>query len=182
MTITRPGPAEYSPYHIPYLRFVPEGTDPLVLLQRQPDDVRALLGSLTDQQALTRYAPGKWSIKEALVHLIDTERIFAYRALRIARGDQTPLPGFEQDDYVPNSGADARLLTDIWAEYEAVRTATLLLLNSLTESALARVGVVNGNVLSVRALIHVLAGHEAHHIQLFKEKYLACINTKKATD
>ncbi|MEZ0609212.1 DinB family protein [Fibrella sp. WM1] len=182
MTIARPDLTEYSAYHIPYLRFVPEGTDPLVLLQRQPADIRVLLGSLTDQQALVRYAPGKWSIKESLVHLIDTERIFTYRALRIARGDQTPLPGFEQDDYVPNSGADARLLTDIWAEYEAVRKATLLLIDSFTEQALVRLGVVNGKPLSVRALIHVLAGHEAHHIQLFSDKYLVYLNTKKATD
>ncbi len=168
-------PDQYNPYQIHYLSLVPEGIDPITLLRQQPDELTALLGTLTDQQALSRYAPDKWSIKESLVHLIDTERIFAYRALRIARGDQTPLPGFEQADYVPNTDADIRPLTDIWAEYTAVRTATLLLFTSFSESALTRGGIVNGNQLSVQALIRILAGHEAHHIRLFRERYMVAL-------
>ena len=172
MTISRPDAGEYSAYHTGYLRLIPEGADPLSMLEQQSREVEAILSSLTDQQALFRYGPGKWSLKESLVHLIDTERIFAYRALRIGRGDQTPLPGFEQDDYVPNSGADVRSIPDIRAEYTAVRTATLLLLSSFSESAWVRVGRVNEQALSVRAVVYILAGHEAHHLKLFREHYL----------
>ena len=172
MTISRPAAGEYSPFHTGYLRLIPDGADPLRMLEQQSREVAAILDSLTDQQALFRYEPGKWSLKESLVHMIDTERIFAYRALRIGRGDQTPLPGFEQDDYAPTSGADGRSIPDIRAEYMAVRTATLLLFGSFSESAWVRVGRVNDHPLSVRALVYILAGHEAHHLKLFREHYL----------
>ncbi|MBC8085249.1 MAG: DinB family protein, partial [Hymenobacter sp.] len=109
----RPAATEYNPFYAAYIRLVPEGTDPLAQLRQQLPELRRLVGSLTDEQARFAYAPGKWSLKEMLVHVIDTERIFAYRALRIARGDQQPLAGFEQDDYVPASGANARTLASI---------------------------------------------------------------------
>lgn len=170
--IARPNPADYNPYYETYIRLVPDGQDPLAQLRQQSAALTTLLADLTDEQAHFRYAPGKWSIKEALVHIIDTERIFAYRTLRIARGDQTPLPGFEQNDYVPASGADARPLADIWREYHAVRAATLALFESLPVDAVARVGTASDSPTSVRALAYMLPGHEAHHMMIFRERYL----------
>ena len=170
--IPRPTSAEYLPYANTYVQLVPEGQDALQQLRSQSAELKAVLANLTDEQALFRYAPGKWSIKESLVHVIDTERIFAYRALRISRGDQTPLPGFEQDNYVPNSGADTRALADIWHEYDTVRAATLSLFDSFTPDTYERTGMASGGALSVRALAHIIPGHEAHHIRLFHERYL----------
>lgn len=170
--LSRPTSAEYLPYANTYVQRVPEGQDALEQLRSQPAELKALLANLTDEQALFRYAPGKWSIKESLVHIIDTERIFAYRALRIGRGDSTPLPGFEQDNYVPNSGADARLLADILHEYDTVRAATLSLFDTFTAETYDRIGVASGGPLSIRALAHIIPGHEAHHISLFRERYL----------
>lgn len=158
-----------------YVKLVPEGQNPLEQLRGQSALLKELLAYLTDEQALSRYAPGKWSIKESLVHMIDTERIFAYRALRIGRGDQTPIPGFEQDDYVPNSGADARSLANIWHEYDTVRAATLSLFDSFTPGVYERSGVASGHTLSVRALAHMIPGHEAHHIAIFRDRYLPAL-------
>jgi hypothetical protein len=172
MLISRPTSAEYNPFYETYLRLVPEGADPLAQLREQAGTLRALLAPLTDEQALYRYAPGKWSIKESLVHIIDTERIFSYRALRIGRGDDTPLPGFDQDSYVPASGADSRSLASIWAEYDAVRAATLVLFESFPAEAQARVGTASGGPMSLRAVAHILPGHEANHLALFRERYL----------
>ncbi|SET31915.1 DinB family protein [Hymenobacter actinosclerus] len=168
--LTPPATTEYAPFYANYIRLA--GSDPLQALCSQPPLLHQLLDGLSDEQARFRYAPGKWSIKEKLVHMIDTERIFAYRALRIARGDATPLPGYEQDDYVPLSDADARPLTDILAEYDAVRAATRCLFNSFGAAAAARCGTASGQPVSVRALVYMLAGHEAHHLQLLQERYL----------
>ncbi|ARK11846.1 DinB family protein [Fibrella sp. ES10-3-2-2] len=175
--ISRPTATEYSPYANTYVQLVPDGQDPIEQLRAQSAEVKLLLAGLTDEQALFRYAIGKWSIKESLLHMIDTERIFAYRALRISRGDQTPLPGFEQDDYVPNSYADARTLADLLLEYDTVRAATLSLLDSFTAASYERTGVASGHALSVRALAHIIPGHEAHHICLFRERYLPGLTT-----
>ncbi|WP_426492233.1 DinB family protein [Hymenobacter sp. 102] len=167
---TLPAATEYAPYYHTYVKLIPG--DPLDALRQQPRELRQLLAGLTEEQGTFRYAPGKWSIKENLVHMLDTERIFAYRALRIGRGDTTPLPGFEQDDYVPVSGADARSFTDILAEYDAVRAATLSLLESFTAEAVSRQGTASGQPVSVRALAYILPGHEAHHLTLLRERYL----------
>lgn len=167
---TRPADTEYAPYYARYISLISGG--PLQALREQPQELRRLLHGFTDEQARLRYAPGKWSIKESLVHVLDTERIFAYRALRIARGDQTPLPGFEQDNYVPASAADSRPLEDILNEYDAVRAATLSLFASLPEAAVSRTGTASGHPVSVRALAYMLPGHEAHHLQLLRERYL----------
>ncbi|MEZ0609772.1 DinB family protein [Fibrella sp. WM1] len=175
MPLSRPTAAEHSPYYGTYINFIPEGADPIALLSEQPSTLKALLAPLSDEQALFRYAPGKWSIKEALVHIIDTERIFAYRALRIGRGDQTPLPGFEQNDYVPASGADARSLADIWAEYDAVRAATIALLTSFPDDAFGRIGTASNGPMSLRALAYIMPGHEANHIVVFRERYLPAL-------
>ncbi|WP_303311692.1 DinB family protein [Hymenobacter sp. BT730] len=172
MLSTRPAAGQYAPYYETYVRLIPAGTNPLVLLEQQPRELRQLLQPLTEEQGQFAYAPGKWSIKESLVHMIDTERIFAYRALRIARGDQQPLPGFEQNDYVPASGANARSMADILEEYDTVRAASLSLLRSFQPDALERMGTASNNPVSVRALAYIMAGHEAHHLQLLRERYL----------
>lgn len=168
----RPAAGQYNAYYDTYIRLVPEGSDPLVQLQQQPQELRRLVGSLTDEQAHFAYASGKWTIKEMLVHVIDTERIFAYRALRIARGDQQPLAGFDQDEYVPNSGANERSLESILKEYDAVRAATLSLFESFQPAAYDRMGVASGFPVSVRALAYILPGHEAHHLHILQERYL----------
>ncbi|GAB2943893.1 DinB family protein [Hymenobacter coalescens] len=170
--ITRPAASEYGAYYDRYIQQIPAGTDPVEQLRAQQAELRAMLENLSDEQALLRYAPGKWSIKETLVHIIDTERVFAYRALRIARADQHPLPGFDQDQFTAYAGADARALADILREYDAQRAATLALLASFTAEAFARVGSASGMPVSVRALVYMLPGHEAHHLQLWRERVL----------
>lgn len=172
---TRPATSEYAPYYGLYIQNIPEGHDPLQHLREQPLLLKELLADFTEEQALLRYAPGKWSIKEMLVHMIDTERIFAYRALRIARGDQQPLPGFEQDDFVPMSGADGRTLESILHEYDTVRAATLSLFESFQEAAYARTGTASNNPTSVRALAYILPGHEAHHLHILQDRYLSML-------
>ncbi|GAB3836016.1 DinB family protein [Hymenobacter jeollabukensis] len=167
---TRPAADEYGAYYDRYIQQIPAGHDPVQRLREQQAELHALFSGLSDEQARLRYAPGKWSIKETLVHVIDTERVFAYRALSIARGDQTPLPGFDQDAFTAHSGADARPLTGILREYDAQRAATLALLESLADEALTRRGTASGMPVSVRALSYMLPGHEAHHLQLWRER------------
>lgn len=167
----KPAADEYASYYSKYTSLVPDG-DIVTALAEQVETTLALLRTLTDEQGNSRYAPGKWSIKELIGHIIDAERIFAYRALRIARGDQTPLPGFEQDDYIPNANFDARQLADLAAEFETVRQSTLFLLRNLSEEAWLRRGVASDNPVSVRALAHIIAGHELHHMEILRSRYL----------
>lgn len=136
--------------------------------------IKALIYGLPEEKLLYRYAEGKWSIKQVLVHIIDDERIFAYRALRYARFDKTPLHGFEQDHYAFYSDADSRSLDNIFTEYEAVRHSTIALFNGLPKEAFMRSGTCdgNGNDRTVRALAYHLAGHELRHIKIIKERYL----------
>ncbi|GGF06693.1 alpha/beta hydrolase-fold protein [Hymenobacter cavernae] len=169
---TPPTPDQYLAYYAAYIRHIPEGADPIAQLQAQFWQVQQLAGTLSDEQAGLAYAPGKWTIKEVLVHILDTERIMAYRALRFARGDQQNLPGFEQNDYVPNSGANDRPLTDIIAEYAAVRAATIALFRTFTPTQLDRAGTANNGPASVRALVYIVPGHEAHHLNVLRERYL----------
>ncbi|TGE28380.1 DinB family protein [Hymenobacter metallicola] len=171
-TTERPVEGQYLPYYDTYIRHIPEGADPLYMLEKLPDALQQAVGQLTDEQARYAYAPGKWSIKEVLVHIIDTERIFAYRALRIARNDKTDLPGFEQDDYVPASEANDRPLANILHEYASVRAATLSLFRSFSPAQLERTGSANGGPASVRALLFIIPGHELHHLSIFRERYL----------
>jgi hypothetical protein len=172
---TRPAAGEYAPYYDLYIQNIPAGHDPLQQLREQLLLLKELLADFTEEQGLLRYAPGKWSIKEMLVHVIDTERIFAYRALRIARGDQQPLPGFEQDDYVPASGADARTMASILHEYDTVRAATLSLFESFGPEAYERKGTASNSPTSVRALAYMLPGHEAHHLHILQDRYLSML-------
>ena len=137
-------------------------------------NLKKLIYNLPEEKLLYRYAEGKWTIKEILVHNIDDERIFTYRALCYARNDQTELPGFDQDDYAAFSGANDRSPDSIFEEYEAVRNSTIALFQNLPEDALMRSGSLenNTNRRTVRAMIYHIAGHELHHINIIKEKYL----------
>ncbi len=166
----RPLPEESSQYFKTYIDKVPQ-PDFLSLLKKASPETTAFLKGLSEEQWMHRYAPDKWSIKEMMLHIIDTERIFAYRALRISRGDKTPLPGYEQDDYVPFSKADQRSSTSIIAEYEAVRQASIQLFEHMDDGHLEAVGIASGGPFTPRALGFVLVGHEIHHMQVLKERY-----------
>jgi len=173
-SIPKPLEGEYPPYAIMYIKLIPEG-QVLEFLHDNFIAVKQLIYSLPEKMLYHRYAPGKWSIKEVLVHIIDDERIFAYRALRFARGEQQNLIGFDQDAYALESQADDRALDNIFEEYEAVRRSTIALFNGLPEDSLTRMGKGTGsfNNATVRALAYHIAGHEQHHINLIKERYLA---------
>ncbi len=170
--IEKPREGEYAPYTIMYIGLLPD--DGLVLnhLQDNLQATKNLILSLPAEKLAYRYAAGKWTIKEILVHLSDDERIYAYRALRFARNDKTELPGFEQNDYARYSGANARGIGDILEELTTVRNATISLFNSFDNEALTRAGVANGNIMSVRAAAYHIAGHELHHINIIRERYL----------
>jgi len=169
-TISRPNPDEYSSAYRSYVDKVPDG-DLLALLEAQMKEKRALLGSLDPERAGFRYAEGKWSVIEVVGHITDGERIFAYRALRFARGDATPLPGFEENDYVPAGRFDQRTLPDVLDEAAAVRAASIALLRGLPAESFERRGVASENPISVRALAYVIAGHERHHMGVLRERY-----------
>lgn len=171
MQVGRPESTEYVPYYGKYVDLV-QGQDVLRALGDQIEGSLAALRKVSKEDSLRRYAPGKWSVREILGHLIDAERIFAYRALCFARNDQTELPGFEQDDYVPAGRFDERPWEDLITELEAVRRATILMFNGLDADAWSRSGVANGNAMSVRALAYAIAGHELHHMGVIRTKYL----------
>jgi uncharacterized damage-inducible protein DinB len=171
-TVARPQAGEYSPYYDRYISLV-QGEDILNTLDEQRRQTVLLLCGRDDEDGDFRYAPEKWSAKEVLGHVCDTERIFAYRALRIARADATPLEGFEQDDYVRNGPFAQRPLADLVEDFIAVRRATLSLLRNLDEEAWSRRGIANKNEVSVRALAYIIAGHELHHRRILEEKYFA---------
>ena len=176
--IARPAPTESAPYFAGYVNIAvsamaSQGIDDLVaLLQAQPGQLRALLANTDQALGMYAYAPGKWTLSESLLHVADTERVFSYRALRVARGDQTPLPSFDQDAWVPRSGAMSRPLADILHEIDTVRAATVSLVRSLSDDALMATGVSSGAVVSTRALVWIIAGHFAHHVQVTAARYL----------
>jgi len=174
MTQKRPQSNDYAPYHGKYVMLVPDG-DFLEILETQLREMKLLLEPLTDQQADFRYAPGKWSIKESLGHVNDAERVFAYRILRIARGDQTPLPGFEQDDYVKVANSSGRKLSDLLEEFAAVRRATIALIRSLDDASWLRRGTASGVEVSVLAIAFVIAGHALHHRSMIEKHYLPAL-------
>jgi hypothetical protein len=167
----RPEAGEYAPYYEKYVLLVPAG-DVVETLERQNADTLALLRSVPEDRAGESYEPGKWSIKEVVGHVIDTERIFTYRALRISRGDRTPLPGYEQDDYARAANFNARTLADISDDFSRVRAATVSLFRSFDAAAWQRRGVANDNEVSARAIAHITAGHELHHVGILRERYL----------
>ena len=170
MTLRRPAPHEAHEYFHRYINKVP-GDDFLQSLKDSTTSILAMLENLAEAKWDYRYAEGKWSVKEALVHMMDTERIFSYRALRVARNDQTPMPGFEQDDYVPFYEVDHRSPASLIAEYKAIRQATLEMFENFSDEMLGRVGTASGHPISARALGFMTAGHELHHLEIFKERY-----------
>jgi hypothetical protein len=170
-TIARPETTEYAPYYQKYLDHVPDG-DVLDLLEQQLGDTVHLLSGVSEERGGHRYAEGKWTVKEVVGHMIDTERVFAYRALCFARGDAGPFPGFEQDDYVTRGGFDARTLRDLLGEFVHVRRANLHMLRGLPPEAWTREGVASNVRFTVRAMPYIIAGHERHHAKILREKYL----------
>lgn len=171
MFISKPLPSTYASFFAGYISQVEEG-DIVATLKNNQEQTKILLDSISEEKGSYAYAPDKWTIKEAIGHITDTERIFAYRFLCIYRGDTTPLPSFEQDDYVKNSNANKRSLSSLARELYAVREANLLMLEDLDESKLDFQGTMSGKSVTPRALLYMLAGHEAHHIKILKERYL----------
>ncbi len=168
----RPGADEFAAFYRGYVEAVPAG-DILEILSRNLDETLATLRGLDEERAGFRYAPGKWSLREVLGHIVDSERVFAYRALRIARDDATPLPGFDQDDYVRAAGFERRPFPGLLGEFEHLRRANLHLFAGFGEEELGRRGTANEQPISVRALLFILAGHERHHLGVLRERYLA---------
>ncbi|RNB54693.1 DinB family protein [Brevibacillus gelatini] len=166
----RPNREEYGDYFDYYVQLVPEGEVAAILAEQRVQTVE-MFSRLTEEQLAYRYAAGKWTVKEVLGHLIDAERIMSYRLLRIARGDETPLAGFDENAYVSQAFFQERDLASILEEYQAVRQATLAQLRGVAEEAWTRMGNANGNKLSARALVYVIAGHEAHHCRILRERY-----------
>jgi hypothetical protein len=170
-TLKKPETNESASYFKRYIDQV-DGGDFLKTLEEALPKTVAFLNSLDAEKWNYRYADRKWSVKEVLLHVIDTERIMAYRALRIARNDKTPLTGFEQDDYIPFVDAENRSPTSLIEEYKAVRKASIEMFRYFNDEMLNRIGTASGNPFSVRALGFIIAGHEAHHLKIVKERYL----------
>lgn len=167
----RPAPDEYAPFYAGYVNQVPDG-DVVEAMIGGVEIAAALLHGIGDDRGDFAYAPGKWTLKEVLLHCADAERIFTYRALRIARGDQTPLPGWDENAYTPMSGAGARTMDSILDELESVREATVTLFQGLPAESWSRVGTSNGKAITVRAIAWITAGHLLHHLGIIQERYL----------
>jgi hypothetical protein len=166
----RPLPDEYGAYYANYIKLVPEG-DIVDLMSKQIDAVCQVLLGLSDAQANYRFAPKEWSVKEVTGHMNDTERVFSYRALRISRNDQTPLSGFEQDDYVRESNYSTRTLADLVQEFEHLRRANMLLFKNLPAETYLRSGTASNNPVTVRALLYMMVGHVNHHLGSLRTDY-----------
>ena len=172
LNVGRPDASEYPPYAEKYVNLV-EGSDVLPALAKQLEETIALLKPGDDRRASEfSYAPGKWTLKQVLGHVIDTERIFGYRMLCFARNDSNPLPGFEQDDYVASGSFNERPLSSLLAEFRAVRISTIALLQNLPQQAWSRHGIANKHRVTVRGLAFLAAGHALHHVKILREKYL----------
>ena len=170
-TLGRPDATEYAHYYERYIALIPDG-DIASILERQRDSTAAMLAGLSEDQGNYRYAPDKWILKDVVCHVTDTERVFSYRAVHFARGDETPLPSFDEKVWAPQSGAAARTLKSLTDELVAVRNASLALIRSLTPEQAMRRGVASGMEVSVRALAWKMAGHMEHHVHVLKERYL----------
>lgn len=169
--IQRPQRNEYADYYHTYISKVPEG-DILEILQAQCNETTKKLAMIDEAKAEYRYAPGKWSIKEVAGHLIDTERLFSFRAMSFARNDPGPFPGMEQEDYIRYGNFNARTLADMTEEFRLQRQSNILLFRSFEDTVSLRRGMASGFEFSVRALVYIVAGHELHHFGILKERYL----------
>jgi DinB superfamily len=170
----RPQSGEYASYYEKYVSLIP-GDDILGTLETQRLQMALLLAGRSERDGNFRYAAGKWTVKEVIGHIGDCERIFSYRALRISRGDRTPIEGFEQDDYVRNGGFGDRTLADLALEFDVVRNSTVSLLRTLSGESWQLRGIANKNEVSVRALAFIIAGHELHHRRILEEQYFPSI-------
>ena len=166
----RPEPTEYIPYYEHYVSLVPEG-DILKVFEDQLAEVRAFVQRVPAEKETYRYAPGKWSLRQVFSHVVDSERIFAYRACCIARGETQALTGYDQDLFESNSETDRRTLRDLLEELEHQRRGNILLLRAMSEEASQRKGLANDDPVSVRALTYIMAGHVTHHLQVIREQY-----------
>jgi hypothetical protein len=165
----RPGPTEYAPSAADHVALVQE-SDILAVLETQLEDMLVLLGAIPEEEASVRHAPYTWSIKEVVGHVTDAERIFAGRALRFARSDPNPLPGFDENAYVRAAGFDRLPLGDLVDEFECVRRASLWLFRNLPDPAWSRSGAANGNIVTVQALAYIIAGHARHHTAILSRR------------
>jgi hypothetical protein len=173
--LTVPTPDEYAEFYASYVQRATARGDVLAALPKQIEEIKSILGKLSDKQALFRNAPKEWSIKEVMGHLNDVERVFSYRLLSISRHDATPLPGFEQDDYVREAGFDNISLKDLISEFEHLRRANILAIGNMKEEALLYRGTASGYTVSARALVYMLLGHVEHHMASLHEVYLPAI-------
>lgn len=160
------------PAYFQYYIALHTGDDIVAILQQQLVEMEAVFAAISEEKAAHSYQTGKWTIKELLGHITDTERIISYRALRFSRRDNTPLPGFEEDDYVKNAHYSRRSLANIWQEFVSVRHATLTLAASFTAEDMPQIGTANGKQVDVAAILYMIAGHTTHHIKVLREKYL----------
>ena len=167
----RPEATEYAPYYASYIELVPED-DVLAALESQSSETQRLLAGIDESRAAYRYAPDKWSVKQVIGHVTDAERVFGSRIHTVSRGEQQPLPGFDEDTYVANGAFDAWSLGDLAEHYALARRANIVLLRNLSDEAWERRGIANGSEVSVRAMAFMLVGHERHHLRVLREKYL----------
>lgn len=168
---SRPAADEYAPYYDAYIRKVGDG-DIVRTLLAQGRETATFLRAIPESRGRHRYGEGKWSIREVVGHVCDAERVFAYRALCFARGDETPLPGFDENTFIARSRLDDRPLAGLVDEFEAIRAATVALFDGLFPDEWLRRGTANGKVMSVRGLAWVIAGHELHHGEVLRARYL----------
>ena len=171
MTIADLKENEYGEYYKKYISLV-TSQDLTDAMEYGTSQTIKLMNNIPPSKYDYSYAEGKWTIKETMLHIMDTERIFCYRALRFARGDSTELPGFDQDDYIPMAKGHQRSFSAILKEYKSVRQASIALYKSFDEEMLGRIGIASGNPFSVRALGYIITGHEIHHRNILKERYL----------
>lgn len=170
--ISPPTTDEYAPFYADYVQRAAQRENVYKALTQQIEELHAALDALTDPQACFKPGPQEWSIKEVIGHLNDVERVFSYRLLRISRGDATPLPGFEQDDYVRAAGFDRYSMSDLVREFELLRRANTIAIGHMSEEAVACLGMASGYPVSARALVYMLIGHVDHHMASLREKYL----------
>ena len=168
--MNRPEESEFDPYYGKYISLVTG--DAIAMLESQPAQLLRALAQIPQERGTFAYAEGKWTVKEVLSHLIDGERIFAYRILRISRGDVTPIEGFEQDGYIENSNANNRSFAELLDEFDLQRRSNMLLLNNLSDEDAKRIGTASEKTISVRALAYIMAGHVTHHLRILNERYL----------
>ncbi|MCJ8210848.1 DinB family protein [Mucilaginibacter sp. RS28] len=167
-----PDVSEYAPFYANYVETAAQLGDIVETLNRLAEDTYQFLITISKEKQDYAYAPGKWTIRQLVSHLIDAERVFAYRLLCISRGEQQPLPGFEENSYVEHAELQGRTLENMADEFKQLRLANLFLIHSLTAEQLALSGIASGNRVTVNALLYIMAGHELHHLRIIKERYL----------